>query len=66
MFTSWAAGRKVVGVMSGDTGLTLGGCKLYESFTVRSGAFKVPAAEAEVATAGTQRSTTRGSKSAGK
>ena len=58
VFTSWAAGRKVVGVMSGDTGHTLGGCKVYESFTVREGAFAAPAAAAEVAT--------RGRRSAGK
>ena len=63
VFTSWAAGRKAVGVMSGDTGLTLGGCKVYESFTALSGAFT--AAEAEAATAGTKR-LTRGGKSAGK
>jgi hypothetical protein len=62
VFTSWAAGRKAVGVMSGDTGLKLGGCKVYESFTALSGAFT---AETEVATAGTKRST-RGGKSAGK
>jgi len=49
VYTTGEKGRKPVGVMLGDTGHTMGTCKIYESFTVAPDAFKVAEPRAEAA-----------------